>query len=322
MDHFKFEIFSKFPCLVFCENNFVGEADEKTSVKINLDEKQSKRIEVYPKSTKDVFYFIPYAFMLSNQINSSQNFMCYDLLDGNFEIDLNPKIELHMPMSFDKIFEEEKGETKICVQSSTLTKIVLENKKNKIEFCPKQRLDNIICKTHSCGQRNYFVLTAKTISNQQYLFLVCLDNIDYCIEKTCDDITFDLPEISTLKLCHDFYEHAQIEKYKLAEDGLKKLESFSSRKEQKSFSTPQRKDISKVFFQCIKMHDYELARIFMTKQLSELLSDQHLSHFFPKFREIKLAPNRDVVLLVGDQTTYFHLSFLDNKIDNIEILER
>ena len=70
------------------------------------------------------------------------------------------------------------------------------------------------------------------------------------------------------------------------------------------------------------MRDYDLARVFMTKQLSEMLSDQHLKHFFPKFSQIKPSPDRDVVLLVGEELTYFQLSFVEGKIDNIEIFER
>lgn len=321
MERSKFAIYSKTPCLIFCDKAFVGEVDENSCAKLEMFDNESKRIEIYPKSTKDLIYFIPFSIVISQQDNFSPNYQQFDLLDGNYEIMLNPRLELHFPMSFDKIFEEEKKGTRICVLSSSLTKITLENKKNKVNFVPKHILKDIVCKTQNCGA-DYFILTAKTENNQQYLFISNLEQIDECMQKVCDDITFDLPKFSTVSLCHDFYEHALIEKFELGQTGAVKLESFSSRKEQKSFSTPARKDVAKIFFECIKMRDYDLARVFMTKQLSEMLSDQHLKHFFPKFSQIKLSPDRDVVLLVGEELTYFQLSFVEGKIDNIEIFER
>lgn len=322
MERTRFKFSAKTPCLVFCDKVFLGEIDKNVCAKLEILEGQTKYIEVFPKSTKDVTYFIPFAFELSSNTRSSSNYIIYDLLDANYEIEINPRLELHIPMSFDNIFEEEKNGTKICVLSSSVTKIILQNKKNKVEFCPKCVLRDIACKSFSWDNSDYFVLTAKTQENLQYLFVANLNNIDCCIQKFCDDITFDLPKISTLNFCHDFYEHAIISKYELNPSGLKKLDCYSSRKEQTSFLTPTRKDTAKVFFECVKVRDYELARFLMTKQLSELLSDQHLKRFFPKFDKIKLAPERDVVLLVGEEKTYFQLSFVDGKIDNIEIFDR
>ena len=127
MERSKFTIYSKTPCLVFCDKAFVGEVDEKTCAKLEMFDNESKRIEIYPKSTKDLIYFIPFSIVISQQDNFSPNYQQFDLLDGNYEIMLNPRLELHFPMSFDKIFEEEKKGTRICVLSSSLTKITLEN---------------------------------------------------------------------------------------------------------------------------------------------------------------------------------------------------
>lgn len=321
MEKEKFDIYSKTPCLIFCNNEFLGEASIDSCVKLWVLEGETKRVEIFPKTTKDSIYFIAFVAEICSHPKQNQNYELFDLLDGNYEIWLCPHLELRMPSSFEKVFEEERKETKISVLSSTLTKIVLENKKNKIEFCPKHILKDIVCKIFS-ADADFFILSAKTQNNLQYMFVASLQDITLCCQKVCDDICFDLPKISVTQLCHDFFEHAITEKFELCAKGLNRLKIYSSRKEISAFPAIKNSDIPKIFFECIKCRDYDLARALMTNQLSNSLSDQHLKHFFPKFKQIKVLPNRNGVLLCGNENTYFHFSFDDNKIDNIEIIER
>lgn len=311
---------STFPCLVFGDNVFLGEVD--ASKKLDAKDIQAKQIEVFPRSTFDPIYFIPFAFTLENPPKSDKHHMVFDLLNGVYEIEITPRLETRMSASFEKVFEKQCEDTNICVLWSNVCKIVLENKKHKVEFCPKHILHDIVCKTFTWDNTQYFVLTAKTQSDKTYLFVANTQRINSCIQKVCDDIFFDLPKITTASFVGDHFRHAVISVFKLNPKGLEKVETYSSKSESGFISPPQRENVGRVFFECIKVRDFDLARSLLTQSLSQALSNEHFLHFFPKFDKIKATSLSNVFLLAGEEETYFKLSFTNEKIENIEIYER
>lgn len=314
---------SNFPCLVFCNKVFLGELDES----LCLTTKNTLlpiQIDIHPKSVRDPLFFIPFTFTLSPTQKSGENFSVVDLLDGNFEIDISPRLETHAGTSFEKLYEKTtNNQTSICVQLSSLCKIVLENKNHKVEFFPKHILHDIVCKTFVWDENEYFVLTAKTQKNKTYLFVANTKSIDTCIQKVCDDIFFELPKITTIQNANDFFHHVVIDVFKLHANGLEKIQSYSSRTDSNFVAHPQTSQVGRVFFECVRVRDFGMARSLLSKTLSQTLSDEHFKRFFPRFEKIIVPPSRDdVVILIGKETTLFKLSFVNQKIDNIEIIER
>lgn len=319
----KYVFSSNFPCLVFCNKEFLGELNPGDTLSLS-PLSLPVQIDVHPKSVRDPIFFIPFTFTLSETTKSGENFLIFDLFDGNYEVEISPKLETHAGTSFEKIYEKTtNNKTNISVQLSSLCKITLENTKNKVEFCPKHILSNIVCKTFVWDENEYFVLTAKTQTNKSYLFVANTKKIDACIQKVCDDLFFELPKITTFQKANDHFHHIVINVFKLHPNGLEKIQSYSSRKEAEFVLPPQKEQIGRAFFECVGVRDFELARSILTNPLSQTLSDEHLKRFFPRFKKIKIPPTRnDIVILHGEEDHVYKLTFLGQKIDNIEIVER
>lgn len=311
---------STHPCLVFCNKVFLGELTKHSTLQF-CSQGPTTQVEIHPTKTREPIFFIPFVFILNQTPKDGANHKVYDLLNGRYEIEIAPHLEIRPGTMFDKIYEQTTKDATICVSQSSICKITVENKKNKMEFCPKHILNNIACKTFEKDGTNFFILTAKTTELKNYIFVANISVLGNCIQKVCDDVFFDLPKITISQNCNDFFGHVEICVYEICSNGLKKLEHFSTLPKSHNKPPLQPNQIGKVFFECIRARNYSLARTLLSNTLSNALSDEHLKHFFNKFDKIKQLSS-DTFMLIGEHKTYYKLCFMHEKIDNIEIIER
>ncbi len=312
-------IHSTYPCLLFLNGDFVEELQENNEIQVKLDLDKKNIFQVHPKNTKDLIYFIPYCFKFDP---TDKTLDTTYLLDKYYNLCLHPKLEVRQTTIKNKVYDVRHQAVHIDVCHWGPLQITLSDANKTIQFTPKHIFTKPLCKIHSHNNEDYFILTALTSQQKQYLFICNLADISQGIQKVCDDILFDLPKIVTKTNTNDNFNHVIIQELELGTQGLTCVQKYSSIEGSYDLLEISHQNVAQCFFECIKVNDFIRARTFLTKKLDDLLSDQHLKAFFPKFNQVLISKTREnVAILLADNTYYFNVEIIQNKIDNIEMLE-
>lgn len=317
MERSKFAIYSKTPCLVFCDKAFVGEVDQKLVQ--NLKCLTTSRNELKFIQNRQKIWFILFLFPSSSHnktifLQTISNLTCLmEIMKSCLIRDLNFTFQWVLTRSLKK----KKG-TRICVLSSSLTKITLENKRTKSTLFQNTYWKTLFAK-HKTAERTILFLLQNRQQSELSIYLKSWANWRM-YAKSLRWRNIWLAKVHNSQPLSRFLWTRSGWKVWARTNGSGQTWKFFKSQRTKSFSTPARKDVAKYFWMHQNAWLWPRTGVYdkTTIRNAQRPTSQAL---FPTFSQIKLAPERDVVLLVGEELTYFQLSFVEGKIDNIEILK-
>lgn len=245
--------------------------------------------------------------------------------DNNYLIEVQPFL-----FSFPNSFQVESKQIKI--QNTTHTLSWLKQEKCDLSFSNNQ--NNSYLKLDlkqgisdlNLKQKNNFIFGYAQSTSQQYIvFCVKYENDTYTTitNQVVDILEEEQNKITTYKDLHDFAGHGVITTYNFEntfEETLSLVYNNSS-----PLIAKHNEIIPYSFFEAIKIKNFKLAKNYLTKELSQKLTDNHLEQFFGDFESIHqtLCPkyNPEEIALIYT-TPYKHakvfcLKLKDNKIENI-----
>lgn len=216
--------------------------------------------------------------------------------------------------------------------NTTHTITWIENETGSIKISSKQAnykidvfspISNVKFKTKG----NFLLGYCNQENNKNLVFLIKYENSTYYPHSilTADILEENSNEIITYSKLNDFAGHGQINTFKIEND-ITQTTTLVYNFDQ-PFIAKHKEFIPFAFFEAIKLKNYKLARVYMSKTLNEKLTNTHLETFFGTFLypHQTLSPTynpEEIALIFKDETNYYAKIFnlkLDsqNKIEDI-----
>ena len=198
----------------------------------------------------------------------------------------------------------------LCLKNDC-DKLILEN-------------NNFVGKMSFHALQNHLLFYAKTEKNTYLFGQIDYENKEYkkVIFQEFDIFEEKQNNITLIKNLCDFGHHSI--KYTF------NLKDFSTKKQlvaDNDLQIATKKEIAQyAFVDAIKVEDFDLARKYLTEELSNKLDDLHLKSFFGKFIDIfqnikKDANSNEIALFYKNKDIYqakiYCFDYIDNKISNI-----
>lgn len=206
------------------------------------------------------------------------------------------------------------------------------NFKNKnFEYNCKQFIDNYDAHIHSINGYDYLVINS-SLNDFEYLMLFKIEEsgIIKLAELLENKIELIDEKIYCMKKIKDMDKHIIITKYKIDDKKIIKEEKYLSKINKNTKIIKKNELIPYIFLENIKVKDYLQAKEYLSDDLKNSLTDNHLKIFFGKFIDIKqpfqeYLKSNCVALIYEEQNKYFvkYFKFLmkDNIIYNIDFVE-
>ena len=245
--------------------------------------------------------------------------------DNNYLIEVQPFL-----FSYPSSFQVENKQIKTQNTTHTLSwlkqeKCFLNISNNQNNSCLKLDLKKEITDLNLKQKNNFIFGFSKCLNQQHIVFCVKYEFDTYTIitNQVVDILEEEQNKITTYKNLHDFAGHGVITTYNFEntfEETLTLVYNNSS-----PIIARHKEIIPYSFFEAIKIKNFKLAKSYLTKELSQRLTNNHLEQFFGEFESIHqtLCPkyNPEEIALIYN-TPYKHakvfvLKLKDNKIENI-----
>jgi len=208
----------------------------------------------------------------------------------------------------------------------------LENEISPIRISNKESFFDIplttpITKLNFKTKNNFLLGYGKQDDNKYLVFLLKYENNSYkpCCILTADILEEDLNTITTYTKINDFAGHGQINTFEI-ENEIKQSTTLVYNFES-PFIAKHKEFVPFAFFEAIKIKNYKLARVYLTNELSNKLTNTHLKTFFGEFLYTSqtLSPtfnHEEIALIYNNDTNYFAKIFNlklnnQNKIEDI-----
>ncbi len=176
------------------------------------------------------------------------------------------------------------------------------------------------------NSKNLVIIKADTKGNDIYTLILGYDN-DYRVlfEGLVHKIEVEDKKITLLKKAKDFAKQATVEEYEIENNKIKLSEEYNVYLENQAKIANNRLLIPFAFLQAVKQKNYDLARNYLSAELTEVLKDEHLKAYFGNFQAVKQAiyeqhPSNKIAIIYEDDVNVakvFEIEFLENKITNI-----
>lgn len=201
-------------------------------------------------------------------------------------------------------------------------KIRIENEQNAIDLSYNKIIVSLDTKTSS----NNLFIYAKTKNNTYVTSLIEYKNNKYKIKvlEEVDILEKQTDKILTYKKLNDIAKHGYTKEYNFTNEHLLTTSLVYSN------NTPNIVNrielIPYAFFDAVKTQNYDLAREYLTDELSKKLTDLHFEKFFGKFSGIsqsllKGARLNEIALIYKENNKsvvkIYSVEFNNNKISNI-----
>ncbi len=244
--------------------------------------------------------------------------------DNNFLMIVNPFL-FYYPNSFDSKTQQVSfaGDKHTITYLRNENLFNIQNSFNSLNLTTQETIKEIktktkdntlmcICKTKE--DKNFII--GLNYSNKNYE-VFCLQNVDILEEES--------NKITTYTNLKDFAGHGKIVEYNFEENFKENITLVYNYDH--PFIAKHKEIIPYAFFEALKVKNYKLARTYLTKDLSNKLTDTHFQKFFGDFLEIHQTLNKNYspeeISLIYETNNFkfakiFYLKFDNfNKIENI-----
>lgn len=206
----------------------------------------------------------------------------------------------------------------------------LENETSSIKISSKQAnykinvfspIYNVKFKTKG----NFLLGYCNQENNKNLVFLIKYENSTYYPYSILNaDILEETPnEIITYSKLNDFAGHGQINTFKIEND-ITQTTTLVYNFDQ-PFIAKHKEFVPFAFFEAIKVKNYKLARIYMTKTLSEKLTNTHLETFFGSFlyphQTLSPTYNPEEIALIYKEEKNYYAKVFNLKLNNQNKIE-
>jgi hypothetical protein len=174
--------------------------------------------------------------------------------------------------------------------------------------------------------KEVIILEAKTNTLEDYYLILLYKNNAYEIvtEGLFEKIEYSADSLTTLQKQNDMAGHAKVVEYELKNDAVIVKDNYTVYKNEKPKTTNLKELIPFAFLEAIKVHNFSLARSYLTDELNKQLEDEHLLAYFGEFVDIvpvDYYENSDnkIAIIHQDkkrQAKLFEVCFEKNKISN------
>ncbi len=273
---------------------------------------------------------LPFAFLVTNKNNTiSTNCNNAEVIafpDNNYLINLQPFYFAYPKSTLIKTKKINLNNLEHTISWIKNNKFdfAIENNKNSncLELTHQAKVIEINTKTSNNSLLCYF----KTTSNTYLIVLLKYNNNNYDLInfEEVDILEEENNVISTYKKLNDFADHGVICEYNFNDEFS--FKTHLAYNNDLPFISRHKEIIPFAFFEAIKIENYNLARIYLTEELSNKLSDKHLKSFFGDFIQThqslsKEYNHEDIALIYEGNPKYakiFHIKLNENnKIANI-----
>lgn len=300
---------------------------KKNNVYSFLTKSSDTNIFFYPLDSK---CYLPFCFHLEDKtICGSSNVKVVSMQNNNVYLIVSPikfltnvfetkHKQISLSNTIHNIYYPENS--RFCV------KILCEN--SSLEVNEEQ----IISKATILTNSNSILLYAQIENTTKHMILIVEYSGKSYIIKKCekvDELEKDQNFITTYKKQNDTADHAVVSSYEIKNNFYETIKVVYNSNH--PFITKHIGIIPLAFLEAIKLKNYKLARVYMSKTLGNKLNNNHLKTFFSDFVDIIKPPfeneNSIEYMLTysnnSNQNTFFAKNFAfifdeNNKISNIE----
>lgn len=271
---------------------------------------------------------LPFAAVLKNENNLlTTNKKQLDIIsfpDNNYLITVQPFL-FACPENFD--IQTKQVKTENATHTITWLKqekglLTISNNKNEERI--KLNLKNEV-NTLNTKQKNNFIFGYSKSNNKYTVFCVKYENDTYypIVNQVVDILEEEQNKITTYKNLNDFAGHGVITTYNF-ENGFEENITLAYNNSAPLISK-HKEIIPYAFFEAIKIKNFKLAKNYLTKELSQKLTNAHLEKFFGNFDSVcqtlsqKFNPEEIALIynLPYKHAKIYSLKLKENKIENI-----
>lgn len=314
MTDFNLHFYSKTPCNVFINGEFIGIIDNEKQFFIDIIVLKPTVIVSCEPLCAENTTFIPVTFKLEYKNNkiftSNKNIKIIPFPNNNYDILLSFNTVL---VSTSNIFNKKIDEYNIFACLETTSTINIYNKNNLLFSTNQPTISNISVEKIN----NVLVITANSFSDKFLLIFnteknICLIcDLFYKIEKNND-------EIKCLKKLNNTLKTGTVYDINLKDLSINNysvfVDNYTPLKEQSL--------IPLSFLEAVKNKNYNIAKTFLDDKFLET-DNEKLNQFFGDFNEIyyncyTVKSDKSNFTIVGENTRNFDFCLLNNKITEIE----
>lgn len=335
---FELYITSEIEGLLYIDGKIVAKLDKfGKALPIKYDSKEQSVLSIYPiDSTQSVYKKnIPYSIRLKTEENKliceSKNIKLINYGHQIYELIFLPNYIYYAKILLTKNIPYSDSQINITLITNYHSKLKIELKNKTIEFNCKQFLDHFDAYIKNINNRDYLIITSN-VENLDYLIFFVIDenNLFKLAEILNDKIELSGEIILCMNKLRDMNKHIIVTKYKILDKKIIKIEKYLSKLDKNNKNSEKIEFIPYIFMENIKVKDYEKAKEYLSEELKNTLTNNHLKKYFGEFVDIK-QPLQDhlksnyVALIYKNQNNYiakyYKFQFKNNTIYNVDFIE-
>ena len=320
MKDFSVHIKSTDAANIFINGTFVGLLDNYENFSLDLQVYCESLVVTKQPISKQKKFFLPYTVKLSFENNvpvcDSDFIKIVPYKFNEYDVVLLPcDVKSHKPLN--KIYDDFVENLNLVVVNDGQSYVNLYLV-NVLKFSTTiQEINAITCEK----QNNYIVIKGATLAGNYYLLVIDENGFMPIFNSEVHKIETNGTQIKTLKKINDIAKHAQVNVLDL-QNGTNNQEYYVYLNDE-AVICESPKLIPYAFLQALKVKNYELAKQYLSQNLNNKTTDEHLNQYFTNLQEIyynNYNTNENLVnyTIFANNYKSYDFSIVNNKIDDIE----